>query len=393
MLSLRAFSMGTLAVGMGVVGPAILTRPAFAQPAVQSAADYVPRSMDELEQLAAPVALYPDAVLAQVLVASTYPDDVISASQWLSAGNDPSGIDSQNWDASVKGIARFPDVLNYLAGHFDWMNELGDTFLNQQADVMSAVQSLRAQAVADGNLASTDQQQVIPDGDVIEIVPADPQVIYVPQYDPQVVYVERPYYVGGRWTPLIRFGRGISVGGWLHHDVDWDDRAVYYGDWGRDRPWWRHEDRRGDEGHRYAEDRPGTYRSTNITNVRNTTIINNRTDVRNNVTNEQPGRWQRDAQKPAPRPAARPEGRAPNQRAGTGYPAADRPAAEPPRNVAVPDQTHGSVTARASNRGQTSRTAAAPHQTAQPAARPATPAPRAAERPAPEPAARPAPQP
>jgi hypothetical protein len=431
MLRRSAIITMCFALGLLVAEPIFFANAALAQPSDSSPADYVPRDMTDLEQLTAPVALYPDAILAQVLVACSYPDDVISAAQWLSAGNDPQGIDDQDWDLSVKGVARYPSALNYMASHADWMNDLGDAFVNQESDVMTSVQLLRAQANAAGNLVSNDQQQVVIDGDVVEIIPADPQVIYVPQYDPQVVYVERRLLVGERWEPLVTFGVGIRVGDWLRHDCDWDDHAVYVGDWGRDRPWWHRDDHRdGEPAHRYADYRPGTYRSTNITNIRNTTVINNRTEVRNTVTNvAQNGRWQRDSRKPAPRPASMTVNRAPNPRSGTGYPPA-RPAAEriasepsPPSNVAVPQDARGAVSARASSRGQRSRqttaqampkpvgrpapapaaarpapapVAARPAAPAQPAARP-EPAPRAAKparaapAPRPAPAARPAP--
>jgi hypothetical protein len=398
MLRRGAIITMSVALSLLVAEPIFFANVALAQPS-DSPADYVPRDMTDLEQLTAPVALYPDAILAQVLVACSYPDDVISAAQWLNAGNDPQGIDDQDWDLSVKGVARYPSALNYMASHVDWMNDLGDAFVNQESDVMTSVQLLRAQANAAGNLVSNDQQQVVIDGDVVEIIPADPQVIYVPQYDPQVVYVERRRFVGERWEPLVSFGVGIRVGDWLRHDCDWHDHAVYVGDWGRDRPWWHRDDQRGGEpGHRYADYRPGTYRSTNITNITNTTVIN-RTDVRNNVTHvAQNGRWQRDSRKPAPRPASRTVNRAPNLRSGTGYPparlAAERIASEPapPSNVAVPQEARGAVTAKASSRGQRSRQSTV-QSTPQPAARPA-PAPVAARPAAPaQPAARPEPAP
>lgn len=135
------------------------------------AQEYAPLNMDDLENLAGPVALYPDAVLAQLLTAATYPLDVVSAAQWLDAGNNPDNADSQDWDDSVKGLVRFPDALHYLAAHVDWMNDLGEAFLNQQSDLMTAVQNLRAEAWSAGNLASNDDQQVIEDGNIIQIIP------------------------------------------------------------------------------------------------------------------------------------------------------------------------------------------------------------------------------
>ncbi len=222
-----------LAAVLGGTGALLATAtPVTAQevPAAVEAA-YVPRSADELKQLAAPVALYPDALLADVLTASTYPQDVLDASQYLNDGNDPAAIDQQGWDASVKAVARYPDVLNYLASNTDWMNNLGDAFLNQPDDVMNAVQVLRSEANAAGNLISNDQQRVICDGDLFEIVPANPEMIYVPVYDPAVAFVYRPRLADEVYTPCVEFSYGVEVGTWLDRDCDWHDHTVYVGSW------------------------------------------------------------------------------------------------------------------------------------------------------------------
>jgi len=254
---------------------------------------YVPRGMDDLKQLAAPIALYPDAVLADVLTASTYPQDVLDASQYLNAGNDPNAIDQQGWDSSVKGVARYPDVLNYLAGNPDWMNNLGAAFLNQPGDVMNAVQVLRAEANAAGNLVSNDQQRVICDGSLFEIVPANPQVIYVPVYDPAVVYVYRPRPIGEVYIPCVEFRFGVQVGGWLDRDCDWHDHTVYVGSWGSNRPWWHRDLAHDGVGvNVYVNDRPGNFRDAHVTNV-------------TRITNVQTTVWQHDARKPVPRPSER----------------------------------------------------------------------------------------
>ena len=266
-----------------------------------------------------PVALYPDALLAEVLVASTYPGDVVAAAQWLDAGNNPASVDDQDWDLSVKGVARFPDLLHYMAANGDWMNELGEAFINQEPDVMNAVQALRGEAPADGSLASNDQQQVIVDGSTIEIVPTNPQEIYLPIYDPQAVYVANPYPVGTVVIPRIRFGPGIRVGDWLHHDFDWHDRAVYVGSWGRPAlvasragqglglharpagslpPGRDHPSQRSQSGDERA------WRPLDVADARR--------------------------RKPMPRPVARPAGRQPQARPGTGYPPRAEPAAGNP---------------------------------------------------------------
>src|SRR5215472_4748671 len=150
-------------------------------------------SPDQLSNLVAPIALYPDNLLSQVLVASTYSLEVVEAAQWLQQHPGLTGqvlIDSvrqQNWDPSIQALVVFPDVLNRLASDVQWTTALGNAYLAQQADVMAAVQRLRAEAQASGKLNSTAQQQVTTqtqDGQsAIAIVPTNPQVIYVPVYN------------------------------------------------------------------------------------------------------------------------------------------------------------------------------------------------------------------
>jgi hypothetical protein len=223
------------ALTLAVAGLGFAAVPTFAQDAApyqnQTAPDYQPRSAEELQQLAGPVALYPDALLAQVFVAATYPDDVVAAAQYLQNGGDPNAVDSYNWDASVKGLLQTPDALNQLADDADFMNQLGDAFLNQQNDLMGAVQSLRAQAQNTGNLCTTEQQQVVTSDGCIQIIPANPQLIYVPVYDPQIVYVRRAF-------SCITFCPPVRVGLWLCQDFDWYSRRVYCASWGFERPWW-----------------------------------------------------------------------------------------------------------------------------------------------------------
>ncbi len=351
-----------LAVAFAASG-LVLVKPVLAQPVAPDQGTYVPRTMEQLQQLAAPVALYPDAILAQLLVACTYPDNVVAAAQWLAAGNNPQGIDDQNWDLSVQGVARYPGTLNYMANNVDWMNNLGDAFVNQQSNVMSAVQILRAEANAAGNLITNDQQRIEVQGDIIAIIPANPDFIYVPIYDPRLVFVRR-YSVGAVFTPLITFGVAIRVGPWLHHDCDWHDRSIYIGTWGRERPWWN------PGTHRYIDVRPGV--STRVTNIRDTSL-----------RNVQPGPWQRDARRPVPRPVRSSADRAPNVRSGTGY--VSHPADDSPRKVALP--THGgTIVSKESDRGRQSLETAGlrptPHPAVGPAVRPDVhPAPRVTPQP------------
>jgi len=183
---------------------------------------------DELDNLLAPIALYPDPLLAQILPASTYPAEVADAEAWLNGGGDASRIDEQDWAESVRAIAHYPGVLEMMAGNMDWTANVGDAFLNQPEDVASSVQRLRWRARAVGNLVSNAEQSVIIDGDYIQIVPAQPQYVYVPQYEPSVVYVEGPAM---GYPPFITFGYGLAIGGWLTMDFDWSHHHVIYHGW------------------------------------------------------------------------------------------------------------------------------------------------------------------
>ncbi len=182
----------------------------------------------ELDGLLAPIALYPDPLLAQILPASTYPTEVANAEAWLNSGGNVSGIDEQDWAESVRAIAHYPNILHLMAENMDWTANLGDAFLNQPEDVTNSIQRLRWRANAAGNLVSNAEQSVIIDGDYIQIVPAQPQYIYVPQYDTSVVYVQA--------SPFIAFGVGLAIGDWLSMDFDWGHHHVIYHGW--DRPGW-----------------------------------------------------------------------------------------------------------------------------------------------------------
>jgi len=187
----------------------------------------------ELDDLLAPIALYPDPLLAQILPASTYTEEILDAYDWLSSGGSMPEIDWQKWDESVKAVAHYPDVLKVMAESADWTADLGDAFLNQPEDVTKSIQRLRWQAKNAGNLESNSRQTVVIVGNYIEIVPAQPQYVYVPSYDPSVVYEESPY-AGGE--PFITFGVGLMIGGWLTMDFDWDNHHVIYHGWNR--PGW-----------------------------------------------------------------------------------------------------------------------------------------------------------
>jgi hypothetical protein len=187
----------------------------------------------ELDDLLAPIALYPDPLLAQMLPASTYPQEILDTHAWLDRGGNISYIDDQNWDESVKAIARYPDVLKMMADNMDWTANLGDAFLNQPEDVTRSIQRLRRQARDMGNLVSNNEQVVNIEEGNIQIIPSQPQYIYVPVYDPVVVYVRRPVY---GIPPFIIFGPPLILGGWMIMDFDWGHRQVIYHGWNR--PGW-----------------------------------------------------------------------------------------------------------------------------------------------------------
>jgi len=175
-----------------------------------------PKSPEQLEQLVAPIALYPDALLSQVLMASTYPLEIVEAARWLKShpGLDSKALEkamaSQSWDPSVKSLTAFPQVLEMMNDKLTWTTQLGDAFLADQQSVMNSVQVLRQKAKAEGNLESNKQQQVTVESEptgsqaqTIVIAPADPQVVYVPTYNPTVVYGAWAYpaYPPFYWYP------------------------------------------------------------------------------------------------------------------------------------------------------------------------------------------------
>jgi hypothetical protein len=220
------------------------------QEPAQKAAPFKP---EELEQIVAPIALYPDPLLAQIFMASTYPLEIVQAARWSKEHPDVKGdavateMEKQTWDASVKSLVAFPDVLTMMSEKVDWTQKLGDAFLAQQKDVMDAVQRLRTKAKDAGNLKSTKEQTVktepapagSPTPQVIVIESSSPEVVYVPTYNPTVVYGAWPYpayppyyYYPPTYAPgaaFFSFSVGVAVGAalwgncnWGHSDVDID---------------------------------------------------------------------------------------------------------------------------------------------------------------------------
>jgi hypothetical protein len=250
-----------VAVMLGVFGLLSLAVPQTTEAPVTTASPPQSLSPAQLDQLTASVALYSDPLLGAILTAATYPLEVVEAARWL---EDPanaaltgdqlaSALQQQPWDASVKSLMSFPDVLRTMNRNLQWTERLGDAFLAQQADVMDSVQRLRRRATAAGSLASTSQQTVSAEDQTIAIEPANPDVVYVPYYDPAVVYGPwpwvgyPPFYFG--LAPgivfggaLIGFGIGIGIGGpfwgwwgwdWHHHRLD----AYPHGRAAPGRPW------------------------------------------------------------------------------------------------------------------------------------------------------------
>src|SRR5271169_848100 len=223
-------------------------------PTSAPASDYsgqgAPMTAAELQGLVAPIALYPDALVAQILSASTFPDQVAVADNWLQQNKNLTGsalmqaVNGQSWDASVKALTQFPSVLDKMAQSLAWTSSLGEAYHNQAADVMTAVQTLRAQAKAAGNLKSGPQITVVQQApQTIVIQPTNPQVVYVPEYNPTVVY-GTPYVTPGYSTGalvatgLLSFGAGMAVGammsggccGWGYSswNCNWHGGGVYY---------------------------------------------------------------------------------------------------------------------------------------------------------------------
>ncbi len=219
----------TRLVAVGLVVLMALPLPALAQ---GSSAQPTFRQ-EELDQMLAPIALYPDALLAQILMAATYPLELVQADRWrlrnvqLQGNALTAALEQQSWDPSVKSLINFPQVLTMMSEQLDWTTNLGDAFIAQQKDVMDTVQTLRVKAQAAGNLTTTKELKVIVEQQIIRVESPSPQVIYVPTYNPTVVYgawwypayPPTPYYPPGyvAGTALFAFGAGVALGSaWGH---------------------------------------------------------------------------------------------------------------------------------------------------------------------------------
>jgi hypothetical protein len=222
------------------ISPAQTPAPAPANAAAPPSAS-PQASQADLEKLVAPIALYPDPLLATLLPASAYPLDIVKAARFLKDTNNIPKIDSQPWDPNVKALARFPDVLNKMNEDIDWTSDLGDAFVNNQKGVMTAIQTMRNKAHDVGNLKTTPQQVVTVTNDVVQqtvnnqvvvvtntivqIQPSNPSVVYVPSYSPTVVYAAPApgAYVA---ASAMTFGVGMMWGAAVANSCNWHDCDV-----------------------------------------------------------------------------------------------------------------------------------------------------------------------
>jgi hypothetical protein len=217
--------------------------------ATPTAAQSAKFSPAQIEQLVAPIALYPDGLAVQVLIAATYPLEVVEAARWRTKNASLKGealdqaLESRDWDPSVESLMRFPDLLQRMSDNLDWTKDLGDAFLGQKDDVLDAVQRMRAKAYESGALKTTKEQvvtrEIVKEKEIIRVEPADPQVVYVPTYSPDAVYgpPPTPYYPAMTGYPpgyvatasLLSFGAGMAVGAAVWGgDCDWDSHDVYH---------------------------------------------------------------------------------------------------------------------------------------------------------------------
>jgi hypothetical protein len=260
----------------------------------------------QLDALVAPIALYPDALLSEILMAATYPLEVVEADRWAGANKNLQGdalkaaIDKQNWDDSIKSLAATPDVLDMMSNKLDWTQQLGDAVLAQQPDVMDAIQRLRVKAQANNKLTSTAQQTVTTQStggrQYIYIAPTDPDEIYVPYYDPSVVYGPwgypdyppyywpPPAYIGvGILATGLAFGTGYALGRWASGGNRWGggfnwggnninvNRSVNVNNFNGNN-WAHNPAHRGNVGY----SNPGVAAKFGSTNVRGSTQLNGR---------------------------------------------------------------------------------------------------------------------
>jgi hypothetical protein len=229
--------------------PPVYKTTAPAQPAAEPApppAAPPKRSAADLEKLVAPIALYPDPLIATVLPASVYPLEIAQAARFVADTNNLAKLDEQPWDENVRAVARIPEVIKKMNDDLTWTIDLGEAFLAQDKDVMDAIQSMRGKAQKAGTLRTSEQQVVVVTNTIVEttveqqvvmvtntivqIQPSNPQVIYVPTYNPYTVYYPPPGYVYNPYAPLVGFGVGLTVGLIIGNNCDWYHGGCYHSD-------------------------------------------------------------------------------------------------------------------------------------------------------------------
>lgn len=341
------------------------------------------KSAAELEKLVAPIALYPDPLIATILPASVYPLEIVQAARFVSDTNNLAKLDAQPWDDNVKAVARVPAVIKMMNDDLPWTMALGETFLAQDKEVLDMIQTLRGKAHKAGTLQTTPQQVivvtntivqstveqrvVVVTNTIVQIQPVNPQVVYVPVYNPYTVYYPPPTYVPNPAVPLITFGVGIAVGAAIaHNSCDYHSGSVYV----------------GHHGAVYVSGDSSHHSDVNID--RNTTVNNDiNIDRNNNVNSGNRGnqvtpynkagntgaqKWQPDQK----RLSSTTRGGTANTMESRGYgsSSAARPSTQPSTGARP---STGSVGARPS----TSNTGARPTTAQSPTTRPSTPAPTA----------------
>lgn len=202
-------------------------------------------SAADLEKLVAPIALYPDPLIATLLPASVYPLEIVQAARFVLDTNNLAKLDAQPWDENVKAVARVPGAIKKLNDDLQWTISLGEAFLAQDKDVMDAIQNMRGKAQKAGTLQTSpqqvvtvtnmivektvEQQVVVVTNTIVQIQPSNPQVVYVPTYNPTTVYYPPPTYVYDPVTPLVTFAAGVAVGAIIANNCDWYHGGCYHG--------------------------------------------------------------------------------------------------------------------------------------------------------------------
>ena len=242
LLNLRSL-LCALALAGWSVASAQQTPPAAAAPAAPPPSAPAKRSAADLEKLVAPIALYPDPLLATILPASVYPLEIVQAARFVADTNNLAKLDAQPWDENVKAVARVPEAIKKLNEDISWTIELGDAFLAQDKDIMDAIQSMRGKAQKAGTLQTTpqqvvtvtnmivektvEQQVVVVTNTVVQIAPASTSTVYVPTYNPYTVYYPPPAYVYNPYAPLVTFGVGMAMGAIIANNCNWNNGGCY----------------------------------------------------------------------------------------------------------------------------------------------------------------------